>query len=267
MAIKSFKENHIEAIARALENAATHRELSALFGQCGIKERGGGPKWERILLALRDQQQVDRCGNKVGAFILAIMDPVRFAGRSDEHGNICEAVNQVLAFSGISVLEDGQLKSVKVAKTVKDADQRASHLKNTLKSREVHADVLRFCRAELVQNNYFHAVFEATKSVADKIREKSGCSSDGSTLVDEAFGLGQSGYPRLAFNRLQTATEKSEHHGLMNLFKGLFGTFRNTTAHAPKIYWSINEQDALDILTLTSLIHRRLDLAIRTHAP
>lgn len=55
--------------------------------------------------------------------------------------------------------------------------------------------------------------------------------------------------------------------GLMNLIKGLFGAFRNTTAHAPKIHWQITEQAALDILTTISLIHRRLDSAVRTHVP
>jgi hypothetical protein len=49
--------------------------------------------------------------------------------------------------------------------------------------------------------------------------------------------------------------------------RGLFGTFRNTTAHAPKIKWVINEQDALDMLSLSSLLHRRLDLAVRTGRP
>jgi hypothetical protein len=43
----------------------------------------------------------------------------------------------------------------------------------------------------------------------------------------------------------------------MNLIKGLFGAFRNTTAHAPKIHWNVTEQDALEILTTISLIHRR----------
>ena len=148
-----------------------------------------------------------------------------------------------------------------------EADERASRLRTTLLNRSVHPDVLQFCRAELVQSNYFHAVFEATKSVADKIRVKSGLVTDGSQLVDEAFGLGQSGHPRLAFNSLQTPTDRSEHTGLMTLIKGLFGAFRNTTAHAPKIYWPIAEQDALDILSLASLIHRRLDSAVRTHVP
>jgi len=47
----------------------------------------------------------------------------------------------------------------------------------------------------------------------------------------------------------------------------VFSAFRNTTAHAPKIHWNITELDALDILTTMSLVHRRLDNAIRTHVP
>jgi uncharacterized protein (TIGR02391 family) len=66
---------------------------------------------------------------------------------------------------------------------------------------------------------------------------------------------------------LATESERSEHSGLMNLIKGIFGAFRNTTAHAPKIQWNATEQDALDILTTISLIHRRLDAAVRTHIP
>jgi uncharacterized protein (TIGR02391 family) len=57
-----------------------------------------------------------------------------------------------------------------------------------------------------------------------------------------------------------------EQRGFMNLLKGLFGTFRNTAAHAPKITWKIDEQDALDILSLISLVHRRLDSATRARA-
>ncbi|WP_230086866.1 MULTISPECIES: TIGR02391 family protein [Providencia] len=68
--------------------------------------------------------------------------------------------------------------------------------------------------------------------------------------------------PYLALNSLQTDSEKSEQKGFINLLVGLFGTFRNTTAHAPKITWKINEIDALDILSMVSLIHRRLDVAI-----
>jgi len=44
--------------------------------------------------------------------------------------------------------------------------------------------VLHFCRAELLQQNYFHAVLEASKSVADKLRALVGVTGDGSLLVD-----------------------------------------------------------------------------------
>lgn len=129
----------------------------------------------------------------------------------------------------------------------------------------MHPDVLAFCRAELVQRNYFHAVFEATKSVADKIRTRTGLKSDGGQLVDDAFGI-KGGMPALAFNLLQSPTEESEHKGLAMLVKGMFGTFRNTTAHAPKISWPIGLEDALDLLTLASMLHRRLDAAHVTPA-
>jgi uncharacterized protein (TIGR02391 family) len=52
----------------------------------------------------------------------------------------------------------------------------------------------------------------------------------------------------------------------MNLMKGFFGTFRNPTAHAPRIAWKITEQDALDMMTVASLLHRRLDDAVKTGA-
>jgi uncharacterized protein (TIGR02391 family) len=119
----------------------------------------------------------------------------------------------------------------------------------------------------LLADNYFHAVFEATKSVADKLRLKTGLSADGAELADQALAIGKQGHPRLAFNSLQTESEQSEQRGLTNIIKGAFGAFRNTAAHAPKIYWPIAEQDALDILTMLSLIHRRLDAAVRTHVP
>jgi len=219
------------------------------------------------LLALKTRQLSDKCGNNVGAFIETILDPARFPGQPEKHKDFCSAVNRVLAFSALCIQDNGKLKQVPKASTVSEAEERASRLKQSLLDRKVHPDVLKFCRAELIENNYFHAVFEATKSVADKIRNLSGVNLDGSILVDEAFGIGLSGYPLLAFNSLQTPTEVSEHKGLMNLMKGLFGAFRNVPAHAPRINWHIEEQDALDILTFVSLIHRRLDSTIKTRVP
>jgi len=83
------------------------------------------------------------------------------------------------------------------------------------------------------------AVLEATKSVANKIRQKSGLIHDGAELAQKAFSLGKTGKPVLAINTLSTETETGEQRGFVNLLVGLFGTFRNPTAHAEKIYYSL----------------------------
>ncbi len=44
-----------------------------------------------------------------------------------------------------------------------------------------------------------------------------------------------------------------------NLLKGVFGTFRNPTAHAPRERWPVSEADALDLFSTLSYLHRRLD--------
>jgi uncharacterized protein (TIGR02391 family) len=159
------------------------------------------------------------------------MNPVRHVGSREYFETERSKLNSVLAFSGLSLGEDCRLREVAVASTLGEAEAMASALRKALVERKVHADVLKFCRAELLVDNYFHAVFEATKSVAEKLRQKTGLVSDGSQLVDEALGIGKAAWPRLAFNSLATDSERSEHSGLMNLIKGLFGAFRNTTAH------------------------------------
>jgi uncharacterized protein (TIGR02391 family) len=192
------------------------------------------------------------------------MEPVRFINDEARFERWRSQLSYVLAFSGYRVGEDGRLYAVASATSLTEAQDRANKLRVVLTSRNIHPDVLRFCQEELLQDNYFHAVFEATKSVADKIRDKSGLDEDGATLVDAAFGAGQQQYPLLAFNTFQTENERNEQRGIMNLMKGLFGLFRNTHAHAPRIKWAISEQDAIDMLSLTSMLHRRLDTAIKT---
>lgn len=109
-----------------------------------------------------------------------------------------------------------------------------------------------------MSDDYFHAVLEAVKSVADELRTRTGLTDDGATLVERALGGAP---PMLAINPLKTDSEKGEQRGFANLVRGTFGMFRNPTAHEPRIYWPITKTDAEDLLSLVSLIHRRLDSA------
>ena len=265
-------DTHLRAICDVIGNTGeglTGSEIGQYLRECGIADPSSGTtKRHRLFEALRAKQDADRCANNVLAFITYVMNPVFYVGEKSELFEERRLkLNRILAFRGLKLGEDGQLSPSKRARTVSEAEAAASRLRKSLIERGVNADVLKFCRAELISENYFHAVFEATKSVAEKLREKTGLDSDGGTLVDDSLGLGKSGIPRLAFNSLRTESERSEHTGLMNLIKGVFGAFRNTSAHAPKIYWKITDQDALDVLTTISLIHRRLDSAVQTHIP
>lgn len=84
-------------------------------------------------------------------------------------------------------------------------------------------------------------------------------SGDGATLVDAALSLGKSGTPALAINSLSTQTEKDEQAGLANLVKGLGGLYRNPTAHDPRLNRSVSDEELLEVLTMVSMVHRRLD--------
>jgi uncharacterized protein (TIGR02391 family) len=261
-AIAKLSDNHLEAICDVIGDTSgglTGSEIGRMLGRCGIDDPAPGiTKRHRLYQALHVRQGRDGCANNVLAFVQLVLDPVRFVGRHADFERMRGDVNRVLVFSGYQVAEDGKLRTVSQARTIPEAEERAGRLRGALLQRRVHPDVLRFCRAELLQENYFHAVFEATKSVAEKIRAKTGLGSDGAELVDAAFKVED---PLLAINTLRSETERSEQKGFGNLLKGMFGTFRNVTGHAPKITWPISEEDALDLLSLVSYMHRRLDAA------
>lgn len=262
-----FTESDLQALAKSLESVGSHPELGGLFRDVGLTEPpnvAGLSKWKRIYNVLAVAQNRTQTGNFAMKFIQTALSPLRYVNRQDEHEAMREAVNRLLAFRGYYIQPDGRFQKIVAASTIDEACARANRLRAELERREVHADVLAYCRPELIQKNYFHAVLEATKSLSEKIRQKSGLTGDAGDLATRAFSLGKSGTPLIAFNLLRTETERSEQTGLMNLCVGMFGTFRNTTAHGAKLNWEVTERDALDLLTLVSLLHRRLDDAIPT---
>ncbi|WP_044415286.1 TIGR02391 family protein [Halarcobacter anaerophilus] len=262
--IPKFNASVIESISKILgdtSNGFTGTEIAKLLYESSIEDiESTITKWRRINAALENKQNIDNCSNNILAFIQNSLNPAKHYDNEEWFNDTRNKINKVLSFEGFSIGENGKIEPIKKSNTISESKARASKLKESLLLRKVHNDVLKYCKEELLVDNYFHAVFEATKSVADKIRERTNLTSDGATLVDEAFSF--KSIPYLSLNSLITESEQSEQKGFMNLLKGLFGTFRNTTAHAPKIKWKIDELDALDILSMISLVHRRLDKAI-----
>jgi uncharacterized protein (TIGR02391 family) len=194
-------------------------------------------------------------------FIQAFLAPVRFVGNGELFETQRTQLNTILAFSGIEFGDNGQFRQRETARTLSEAEKRVQTIRSKFQSRRMHPEVLKYCRTELMQENYFHAVFEATKGLMQRIRDLSGIQADGPALIDLVFSVEQ---PLLAFNTLRTETEKSEHKGFAALLKGCFGAARNPLAHEPKILWN-SEDDAADYLSLISLLHRKLDDCVPTY--
>jgi uncharacterized protein (TIGR02391 family) len=262
-----FDAQHLTSIAKILadtEDGLTGSQIGYLLQDCEIPDIASDQtKWKRLFNAFIEFQNRRQFGNHVVVFVNKAMNPVQYTSSPQVFAIRRDQLNTVLSFSGLSVGEDGKVRWVRRATGLDEALQRASRLHAALVSRGVHADVLEFCKAELLQENYFHAVFEAMKSIAAKIRRVSGLTSDGADLVNQAFALGKNCRPILAVNPLKTETDMGEQRGFANLLIGLFGTIRNPAAHNPKVEWPMAEQDALDILTTASLVHRKLDNAYR----
>lgn len=172
-----FSESDLGAIAKCLAGAATHSEFSSLFRDAGLPEQSvesGSSKWIRIYNAFSRAQNITQTGNLIMKFVQTVLSPKRFVQGAESFDGYRNEVNQLLAFRGWHLHENGKFGRVVNATTIDEAKARADRLRAELERRSVHPDVLSFCRAELLQDNFFHAVLEATKSVSAKIRAKSG---------------------------------------------------------------------------------------------
>jgi uncharacterized protein (TIGR02391 family) len=256
-----FSQDQLEAIAGALGDTTdglTGSEIQYLLVSSKMTDPGPLTKRIRIYNAFVESQNTKQNRTHVLEFIRLAMKPARYSREPERYEPMRALLNQALAFAGLVVDQAGTLTAAEAAQTLPEAQRRARELRADLEGRGVHPDVLAFCREELLADNYFHAVQEAVKSVADKTRTHTGLTDDGATLVDRVLGGDP---PLLAINSRATASERSEQSGFANLVRGTFGMFRNPTAHEARIHWSMSKEDAEDLLTIVSLIHRRLDKA------
>ena len=264
----------------------THRVLDRKFAELGIVEtrpepspeqeetykamglkRGmdyyvpGPSKRDRLRHALIFQNR--RSGNKgVLQLIKTLNETVVYARDPEGFTAFCSGLNRILRLYGVEYRDDGEFHNVDPARTLSEAERRAKALENKMASRRVHHEVLKYCKAEYMQENYFHAVVEAYKGLAERIRKQTGYTSDGLELMGRSFerpSPEQGGYPMLAFNTLATVTEKNEHDGFLDLLTGCTKFFRNPMSHTPKVEWHRDVNDAVDCLTLISLLHFILD--------
>ena len=264
---RCFSSEDLTAIAKTLgdrTDGLTNDEITQILANCGVSETTGvSTKWKRIFDALALHQNAQQTGNHVVGFINKSVNPVRHTTNPGRYAFFVDRLIPILSLSGLAINDAGKVATTTRATSLGDALTRANSLKSELSRRGVHAQVLISCRAELIANNYFHAVLEAMKGIAERMRTMSNLGSDGAELVNEMFSLGKTLSPTFAINALSNDSELSEQKGFVNFLVGMFGMFRNPTAHALRLSWQMTEADALDMLTSMSLVHRKLDKAIR----
>ena len=255
-----FAPQQLEQIARILGDTAeglSGSEIDQALGNCKIPDIDPqNTKWKRLFNAFAEFQNKHQVGNHVIIVIQYVLNPVSYTQNQTLFTKRRDQLNHVLAFYGMTLGDDGRLRHTSKASTLTEAQARANNMKTELERRKAHPKVLTHCRAELLDQNAFHAVLEGIKSLTSCIRALADLDGDGSDLVTNAF-LGNE--PKLHINAYSTKTEKDEQKGFANLLIGLYGMIRNPLSHESKLEWPMSEQDAIDILTTVSFIHRKLD--------
>lgn len=256
--IPAFQSGTMEAVARAVGDLYSGSVLTQMLADAHLPDplEERATKWRRLDASLRLKQNQKGDGGAVIGLTHAAMNPDRTRDRRSEAAGVRDRLNEVLSLSGLRVREDGRVVKTMRAATAAEAAARSEKLRSILAERGAHKEVLDHCRAELLRDDYYEAVFEAIKGLGDRLRTLSGLDLDGSQLVQQALG-GKT--PVIKINALSTATQRNEQRGISLLAEGLFAAFRNPSAHEPRVKWEMSEQDALDVLGTASMVHRRLD--------
>lgn len=259
-----FESAQLEAACKVLGDTVkglTGGEICYLLQEIDISDPYPNlTKWKRLFNALAEAQNKHQVGNHLILFVNKAMAPAKYTTNPELFAWRQDGLNVALAFSGYAVRADGKVVHTTRETTVQGALARARRLHALLEGRGTHAEVLKYCKAELLEENYFHAVLEAVKGVAERLRGMAGLTNDGAELINQALSTKT---PIIALNSLNTDTEVSEQKGIANVLVGVFGAIRNPTAHAPKVVWAMPEQDAIDVLGILSYVHRKLDNATK----
>jgi len=126
-------------------------------------------------------------------------------------------------------------------------------------ARNFHPAVVEHCQKLFLQENYFHAVFEACKVYNKAVKTKAQGEKDGHSLMLDVWGW-EKGVLKL--NPCVTETDKNVQDGIKFLSAGMMQAVRNPTAHEPALHWPIDERDCLDLLSFLSFLFRKLDAAV-----
>ncbi len=258
MVIPKFDEQALKNFAGVLANVLTHSKITEMLMMCNIPPAEGSNKQDRLYYAFKSIQDKNGCANNVVDFIQKTISPRRYDD-NEKYEKDRTSINEKLLYEGYEINEKGQMQQCKKAQTISEAKERSQKIKTKIRGMKIHSEIIRYCDEEWLNEDYFHAMEEVAKSVFDRLRQITGIQQDGAALVANCFAIGQSGFPLLALNKLETLNEKSEQTGFMNFCTGFYGLYRNPKAHNARVNEDVKLEQFAEVLVVASIIHERLD--------
>lgn len=256
--IEIFKISSLIAISKIFGELTTGYQLTKQFEQINfptVDDLEGFTKWRRIEKQFAFYQQKTGCANHIVAFIELFLMPVNYIGRLDEFNKLRSEINTILAFDGMTINEAGKCIATPKVHTLRQAMINTQLFKDKLEHLKIHQKIINFCRPDIVNEDYFNIILESSKCLYDELRNLSGLSTDGNTLVSEIFNDRN---PILVFSAMSTQSEMDEFIGFRQLLFSIGNMFRNPRSHTPKIYSFDSEEDCLQILHIVTFALSKL---------
>ena len=260
MIILIFDPNSLEQISKVISEYITGSKLTNMLENLNIRPLDDDykcTKWRRIYNSIAIYQNQHKNGDIFIKVIEYIMAPINFHEYGkDKYESIVKELNELLFMSGLELNKTGKVTQVEKSDTLRDAESRAYGLKMALKPFNIHPQILTFCNPEILSENYFHLVFEATKCTLNHLRIISELTLDGNQLINECFS-GKN--PLLLINKFDTVAAQDEHKGLHSLLNLIVYWYRNPKAHTAKFFSDDSQEDAIAAIILISKARTLLD--------
>jgi uncharacterized protein (TIGR02391 family) len=160
--------------------------------------------------------------------------------------------------TGLKVLKDALV--VKIGKlrneTVQiQAPEDSAQMSNFLFDRmQFHPKIIEASKSLFETQHYAQAIFEAFKAVNNFVKQKTGSTLDGKSLMTEVFSKNR---PIIKLNEGRSDSDKDEQEGFMHLFAGAMLGIRNPKAHDNVI--QTDPYRTLEYLGFASLLMTRAE--------
>lgn len=251
----------------SLDDVISDGELGILLLSSDIPDANpNASRHRRLLTAMIAEQERARCADSIAKFLRRTGYHIKTKRGEEAYKRYIREINQIMSFAGLELDIDANLTPLvdgtKKMYVAPEAEERAKQIKALIKARNLHPDLELSCRPEFfVRSGYFVFLTEATKVLLEKVKSKSNLHTEGPGIAEQAFAFPWKGEPILAFNQFETDNDRSEQFSLMVLLKAMFLIVQDEQSGKYRHGWKLSQDDALDLLTVLSFFHRKIDKA------